>query len=59
MAEFVTGNRETRRRADELVTAILVPRPTRSARSGFLKLGARRYLAISIAMVAEIGRAHV
>jgi CO/xanthine dehydrogenase FAD-binding subunit len=50
--EFVTGNRRTARRRDELVTAILVPKPARAARSTFLKLGARRYLVISIAMVA-------
>ncbi len=54
VVEFVTGNRETRRRADELVTAILVPRPARSARAAFLKLGARRYLVISIVMVAAV-----
>ncbi len=57
-AEFVTGNRRTLRRPDELVTAILVPRPRHAARSGFVKLGARRYLVISIVMaggVIEIG----
>jgi CO/xanthine dehydrogenase FAD-binding subunit len=50
--EFVTGNHRTARRRDELVTAIVVPKPARPARSTFLKLGARRYLVISIAMVA-------
>jgi CO/xanthine dehydrogenase FAD-binding subunit len=50
--EFVTGNRRTARRRDELVTAIVVPKPAHAARSTFLKLGARRYLVISIAMVA-------
>ena len=54
VAEFVTGNRETRRRADELMTAILVPRPARPTRAAFLKLGARRYLVISIVMVAAL-----
>lgn len=52
LAGFVTGNRATRRRPDQLVTAILVPRAAAEARSVFLKLGARRYLVISIAMVA-------
>jgi len=32
--------------------AIHVPKPTHPARSAFLKLGARRYLVISIAMAA-------
>lgn len=50
LAEFVLGNRKTARAPDELVTAILVP--DREARSAFLKLGARKYLVISIAMVA-------
>jgi len=35
-----------------LVTAILVPKRAAAGRGGFLKLGARRYLVISIAMVA-------
>jgi CO/xanthine dehydrogenase FAD-binding subunit len=51
---FITGNRRTARRADEIVTAILVPKPAGAASSAFLKLGARRYLVISIAMVAAV-----
>ncbi len=47
---FVLGPRQTARRADELVTALLVP--DRPARSVFLKLGGRRYLVISITMAA-------
>lgn len=54
VAEFVTGNRATARQADELVTALLVPVPPDTARSTFLKLGAREYLVISIAMVAAL-----
>jgi len=54
VADFVTGNRKTLRRPDELVTALLVPRGLAEARSSFLKLGARRYLVISIAMVAVV-----
>lgn len=54
LEEFITGNRKTRRRADEMMTAITAPRPANPARAGFLKLGARKYLVISIAMVAGI-----
>ena len=50
--QFVLGPRRTALRSGELVTAIIVPKPTHPARSDFLKLGARRYLVISIAMVA-------
>lgn len=52
--DFITGNRATLRRDDELMTAILVPKPRRPAQSVFLKLGARRYLVISIVMVAAV-----
>jgi N-methylhydantoinase B len=54
MGAFIDGYRHTLCRADEIVTAILVPRPREQARSGFLKLGARRYLVISIVMVAGV-----
>jgi CO/xanthine dehydrogenase FAD-binding subunit len=54
VAEFVTGNRQTVRRPDELVTALRIPKPRHAARSTFLKLGARKYLVISIVMVAAI-----
>ncbi len=53
LGDFITGNRKTERRPDELVSAILVPRSIEGP-SVFLKLGARRYLVISIAMVAVI-----
>jgi CO/xanthine dehydrogenase FAD-binding subunit len=52
LAEFITGNRTTVRRADELVTAITVTKPNSAARGGFMKLGTRKYLVISIVMVA-------
>jgi len=52
LAEFLLGNRRTACAADELVTAVLVPSRAGPARSVFLKLGARRYLVISIAMAA-------
>src|SRR3546814_5531922 len=51
---FILGNRKTARRPDELVTAIIVPKPSGRARSRFLKLGARKYLVISIVMVATL-----
>jgi CO/xanthine dehydrogenase FAD-binding subunit len=54
VAEFVTGNRKTVRHPDELVVALRVPKPKEAARSTFLKLGARKYLVISIAMVAAV-----
>lgn len=50
--EFLVGYRKTARADTELVTAIEVPEPGANARGGFLKLGARHYLVISIAMVA-------
>ena len=52
LGEFVLGNRKTACAPDELVTAVLVPKWSERARSTFLKLGARRYLVISITMVA-------
>jgi CO/xanthine dehydrogenase FAD-binding subunit len=54
LAQFVLGNRRTARRADELLAAIHVPAPRADARSGFVKLGARKYLVISIVMVAGV-----
>src|SRR5437867_6049594 len=53
LASFIIGNRKTVRWPDEIVSAILVPR-TIEGPSTFLKLGARRYLVISIAMVAAV-----
>lgn len=52
VGEFILGNRLTARRPDELVTAIRVPKAAAKGRSHFVKLGARRYLVISIAMTA-------
>lgn len=51
---FIRANRRTDRRPEELLAAIRVPKPRHAARSAFLKLGARRYLVISIAMVAGV-----
>ena len=50
---FVRGPRQTARRPDELALGLRVPF-TANAASSFEKLGARRYLVISIAMVAAV-----
>ncbi len=52
LADFITGPRRTRREGRELVSAVHVPAAALAGRSRFLKLGARRHLVISIAMVA-------
>ena len=54
LAAFITGVRKTERQPGELVVALHVPRPRHEARSAFLKLGARRYLVISIAMASTL-----
>jgi CO/xanthine dehydrogenase FAD-binding subunit len=54
LADFIVGNRKTQRKADELLAAVLVPRALENAASTFVKLGARRYLVISISMVAVV-----
>lgn len=54
LSNFIVGNRKTLRRPDEVLANILVPRDLDPARSSFLKLGSRRYLVISIAMVAAV-----
>lgn len=52
LPDFILGNRATARRPGELVTAVRIPKQATGGRSAFIKLGARRYLVISIAMVA-------
>ncbi len=65
--EFILGNRSTARRHDELLTAIVIPDLPAASRddsqdgfldelvdSRFFKLGARKYLVISIVMAAGI-----
>ena len=54
LANFIVGNRKTLRRPDEVLTNVLVPRDLEHAQSAFLKLGSRRYLVISIVMVAAV-----
>ena len=52
LASFIIGNRRTVCAEDEMVTAILVPKIAAAGQGYFYKLGARRYLVISIGMVA-------
>jgi CO/xanthine dehydrogenase FAD-binding subunit len=52
LKDFIKGNRQTVRGKDELVTAIHIPATAVDGQSAFFKLGSRRYLVISIAMVA-------
>ena len=54
LCNFIVGNRKTLRRPDEMLSAMIVARKLDDARSTFRKLGARRYLVISIAMVAAV-----
>ena len=54
LGKFILGNRRTACAADELLTAVIVPKRSHTARATFLKLGARSYLVISIAMVAAV-----
>lgn len=50
--QFILGNRQTALQSNEMVTAIRVPKAATQGGSAFVKLGARRYLVISIAMAA-------
>ena len=59
IAQFIDGYRHTVCGSDQLVTAILVPKPPDGARGNFVKLGARRYLVISIVMAAAVLAADV
>jgi len=54
LAEFIVGNRKTLLRSGEILSSVIVPRSLDDAASFFLKLGSRRYLVISIVMVAVI-----
>ncbi|GAC1562680.1 MAG: xanthine dehydrogenase family protein subunit M [Beijerinckiaceae bacterium] len=54
LSDFILGNRRTARLPDEIMSAILIGASSEAARSVFLKLGARRYLVISIVMIAVI-----
>lgn len=52
LSEFLRGVRQTELADDELMTAIVIPALPKHACSAFEKLGSRRYLVISISMVA-------
>jgi len=54
ITEFVLGNRKTARKRDEMVLGINIPVCGMDAKSAFLKLGARKYLVISIVMVSAV-----
>ena len=53
-AAFKTRNRATVRAQNEMVVGLSVTKPAGPAAAVFLKLGARRYLVISIVMVAGV-----
>lgn len=52
LTDFLLGPRKTACLPDEIMAAILIPDAALDGHSTFLKLGARAYLVISIAMVA-------
>jgi len=52
LGEFITGVRSTALTPGEMVTALHIPEDAAQGTSAFLKLGSRKYLVISIAMVA-------
>jgi CO/xanthine dehydrogenase FAD-binding subunit len=54
LSDFILHVRKTALGRDELVTALVIPRPSQNAKSSFEKLGSRRYLVISITMVAAV-----
>ena len=52
LSDFIKGPRQTERAPDELVVSVNVPEEATEGTGSFLKLGARKYLVISIAMTA-------
>ena len=50
--DFIKGSRNTELKKNEILSSILIPQKTERGHSSFVKLGARKYLVISIAMVA-------
>jgi CO/xanthine dehydrogenase FAD-binding subunit len=54
LSDFLKGPRQTARLPGEVLTAIHIPAHLATAQGAFLKLGARQYLVISIAMVAAV-----
>ncbi|NNL74236.1 MAG: xanthine dehydrogenase family protein subunit M [Silicimonas sp.] len=56
LSEFLLGVRQIALAKGELVTAVLIPTPPENSKSAFVKLGARKYLVISIGMAAALVR---
>jgi CO/xanthine dehydrogenase FAD-binding subunit len=54
LQDFLLGPRKTARHPNELLLGFRIPRTDAATHAVFLKLGSRRYLVISIAMVAAI-----
>ena len=52
LSAFILGNRKTALGDGEMVSALRIPAASTAGKSGFLKLGARSYLVISISMAA-------
>jgi CO/xanthine dehydrogenase FAD-binding subunit len=52
LSDFILGPRRTSLRLDEIAAAVVIPKPKGAAHSSFVKLGARKYLVISIVMAA-------
>ena len=52
LENFINGSRDTEIKDNEILTSILIPLKNEKGFSAFAKLGARKYLVISIAMVA-------
>ena len=52
LSDFILGNRKTAMAPGEMVTGLLIPRSSATGVSSFLKLGARKYLVISVSAVA-------
>ncbi len=50
--EFILGSRKTKLEKGEILTSIIIPREKEKGSSSFRKIGARKYLVISISMVA-------
>jgi CO/xanthine dehydrogenase FAD-binding subunit len=54
LEQFLVGYRKTALRSDEILAAVVAPIPNAATRSAFVKLGARKYLVISIVMAAGV-----
>jgi CO/xanthine dehydrogenase FAD-binding subunit len=54
LSEFILGVRHTALANNELLSAIVIPKPDAETHSAFLKLGSRHSLVISIAMIAVV-----